>query len=91
MQFGLSYRPTETSEILCDAYLTPHFKREIKMGLQFTPSSNLKLRAGTSDLTRMISAGCDIEWKNLSFLYSLNYHQLLGWTNSVGIEFKKLK
>jgi hypothetical protein len=88
LQSGISYSPIQDSEILCDIFLTPRFKREFRLGLEYRIGAYLQVRAGVSDLTRALSAGTTITWNNLGFHYAVSEHYYLGWTHFVGVGFR---
>ncbi len=86
---GLGYIPSEKVEVLIEVQKNIDFPVSFRFGLQYTPIQELMLRTGFQTESTQFSMGAGYVIKKLLVIdIAANYHQILGFTPSVGLTYQ---
>ena len=90
MKAGLSYRPYEKLMINVESEKGLDHKADFKAGAEYLLEDIIYLRTGFSSLSRSVTGGVGIKYRNFKADYALGNQSQLGFSNymSVAYEFK---
>lgn len=85
---GFSFLPNDNVKLMTEVQKDLDQDAVIKAGLEYELVEKCWLRTGFVTQTNQVCGGVGFEWRNLMFDYAVNRHPHLGWTNSIGIQYR---
>ncbi len=84
---GAAYRISDELYAAAEVEKDIEHKPSVRAGVEYHPADILYIRVGTSTNPNLFSFGLGLEFNNLRFDLSGNYHSLLGYTPQVSLTY----
>lgn len=89
LSLGLSYKPSEKVNINAEVQKDIEFKLRVKSGIEYQAADSFLLRIGIGTEPTLISFGVGYHiQENIAIDLASSYHQVLGFTPSIGVSYK---
>lgn len=87
LKAGVTYHPFEKLYATIEAEKDIEYKNNVKAGLEYFVIEKLAIRTGFSTLNQLASFGLGLKLNQLSVDYALSYHNQLGVSNGISINY----
>lgn len=84
---GLKYSPTKIFTISAEVDKELEYEERLRFGLEYHPISSIYFRGGLATAPISPSFGAAYRFNGLNIDFAANYHNLLGFTPSFGLQF----